>query len=859
MEVSTKKEVERIFHKALELPSKERILFLEEECAGDGELYSEVKSLLKSFEQDSAILEEPVFEIGLSAIDKTSRKNIANSTIGFYELSEKIGAGGMGEVYEAIDTHLDRRVALKFLSTALENDRSAKRQLVKEARAVAMLEHPNICAVHGIEETDDHHFIVMQYIEGKTLDESFEGRSIELDEFNSIARQILEAVAFAHSHGVIHRDLKPGNIMLTDEGHIKVLDFGLAKVIRQNQFLGSETSGEVSNFSSNGLVIGTVSYMSPEQLRGEKLDYRSDIFSIGVMLFEQLTRQNPFKRESQAEIIAAILSDEPSVLSELAPGFPERLIFLVEKCLQKEPDDRFQSVAEILIALDEAQNENSYESATRRYYGFVVKAVFATIIVLAVFVFGYFQYNSNPQQRTLAVLPISFENPPPDKEYLADGLTRSIIDKLSNLSDIKITNRFAVASLAGKSNPPQLVGKQLKVDAVFAGSIAKRNNVFVLETKLVRTSDGFVIDAADFPIDENNLIDLQENAVIRIIGKIRLNLTDEDKTKIAKKDTESEEAKRNYFLGRYYLNRRAGDDMNNAVMKFKAAVELDPYYSKAWSGLADAYITQSLPGVENSISPKEAIGKARAATKRALEIDENSSESYNSLGLINSRFDWNWNEAETNFRKAINRNPDFIPARKGLLGVLNVQGRFDEALKEANKIKELDPISTTGDLEIAKVHYRKRNFREMETIISEVLRRNPSNDRISYIQSYLFLNTGRYFEAISLLEKIYSSGKQADQVFAAAPLGFAYAKTGRRDEAVEIIEKLEELAKTVYVPPQEMSFVYIGLGDNDKAFEHLFHSCEERFQTLPLWITDPVVDDIKTDERFSEIKQCVGL
>ncbi|MEP6900752.1 MAG: protein kinase [Actinomycetota bacterium] len=857
MKSKTWNKVERIFHTALDLPVEERTFFLQKQCAGDGELLSEVETLLVSFEKESGFLEEPVFEIGLGAIHQKSQKNLADSIIGFYELKEKIGAGGMGEVYKAVDTRLNRRVALKFLSAALENDNSAKRQFVKEAQAVAMLEHPNICAVHGIEQTDDHHFIVMQYVEGITLAEKIETERVGVEEFKSLTRQILTAVAFAHSHGVIHRDLKPGNIMLTREGQIKVLDFGLAKVIPQKQIFGGELQTETSRFSNNGLIIGTVSYMSPEQLRGERLDYRSDVFSIGIILYELITKQNPFDQKSQADTIASILSDQPPALKNLAPDFPASLKNLVEKCLQKKPEQRFQSAAEILVKLDLTETGN-ISAILKRRRSFFLNIAFAAVVFFAVLAIIFF-YTGQHRQRTLAVLPISFDNPPAGKEYLAGGLTESIIDKLSNLSDLKVKNKSIVDRFKDKAIEPQIAGKELGVDAVFAGTIQKRANELFLVTKIIRTSDSFIIDTDESKIEEASLIELQENISARIISKLKSNLTDDDKNKLAQKETENNEAKRLYLLGRAYMNRREGNDLKNAIRSFNQATAIDIKYAKAWTGLADSYLFTSLPDNKNAIAPKEAINYAKSAAKKALELDNTLCETYNSFGMIGLKYDWKWNEAESYFRTAIDCDSEFLPARYGLISVLQITGRFDEALQEAQKVKVLDPLSISSDLTIASLYYGKRDYQRMDKVISDLLERYPSNNRISYIRSYQFLLTRKYQEATEILEKMYNSDKESEEKLASAPLGFAYAKMGRRKEALKIIETLERMEKNNYVPPQEKAIIYVGLGDFDKAFENLNKSCDERFPSLPTLIFSPLLDEIKSDARFADIKKCVNL
>jgi serine/threonine-protein kinase len=858
METETWEKVENIFHIAIELPFAERNAFLQNECAGNGELISEVESLIKSFEKDSYILDEPVFELGLDAIGKKSQKNLANSTIGFYKLEEKIGAGGMGEVYKAVDTRLNRRVALKFLSASLENDNSAKRQLIKEAQAVAMLEHPNICAVHGIEETAEHHFIVMQYIEGKTLGESFKEKPIGVEDFKSITRQILTAVAFAHSHGVIHRDLKPGNIMLTDDGSIKVLDFGLAKIIPQNQLLGSKTGDEVSQFSNNGLVIGTVSYMSPEQLRGKKLDYRSDIFSIGIVLYELLAKQNPFNCESQAEVIAAILSNEPPNVKEFSADFPEPLVKLVEKCLQKNPDDRFQSAAEMLVELDNAETVDVVGLNSKRRKSFFIKAMLAIIVLIAVFAAGLMLYNRPSSRRTLAVLPISFINPPDGNEYLADGLTRSIIDKLSNLSDLKVKNESFVAYFKNKTLEPQAVGKELNVDAVYFGSISKRNDVLILTTKLIRTTDGLVIDTNEQEINEENLIELQQNISDRIINKIKSNLTEDDKSKLAKKDTENSEAKLLYIRGRYYLERQEGEDLKIAERYFRDATALDPVYAQAWTGLADTYTLFSVPGHKGAVSPKEAAKSAKAAAKQAIAIDDTLCEPYVSLGMINLRYEWNWDEAESHFKSAISRNSEFPQAHLGLSNLLIIKQDYVGSIAEAQKAKEFSPFSVLPDLSLARSFYFERNYEQMDKILSKSLENFPNHKRLNYFRGLQYLATGKLTEATRIFEKLY----QEDKIYGAAPLALSYGRMGRKDEAQKILAVLDELSKQDggdYVAPQERAIVYLGLGEMSKVFKYLTDSCDEKYPAFPFVISDPIFDEIRSDPRFADLKKCANL
>ncbi len=848
--------VETIFHSALELKAEEREAYLQSECADDLKLREDVESLLDSFENKADFLDKPVFELGLGAIGAAGQKNLAGQEIGVYRIEEKIGAGGMGEVYRAIDTKLNRLVALKFLPQSMENDRAARRRLVKEAQAAAALSHQNICAVHSVEESDEQTFIVMQFIEGETLDKSLNGTEISVEEFKFLARQIVTAVAFAHSHGVIHRDLKPGNIMLTEDGEIKILDFGLAKVMPQAASMNGKSNAD-TNFSQNGLVIGTVAYMSPEQLRGEKLDYRTDIFSVGIILYEILAKKNPFNRQSQAETISAILSEKAAPLVEFAPEFPTNLVHLVEKCLEKDANNRFQSAAEILVELDNAENKNFVEIKAIRRNRILLRVALATALILAIFA-GLFLYNSRYSRRTLAVLPISIEQSLIEKEYLADGLTQGIIEKLSKLSELSVKNEAIVSRYKGKE--PLVAGKELNVDAVFVGLIKNRADGLVLESKIIRVSDGVLLASPDeVKIEESNLIGLPENIAARIIDKVQTKLTYKEGNQLIKKDTESAEAKNLYLQGRYFLKKRQSEHVEKAIKCFFDAKEIDQKYAKAWAGLADAYLALSGTGVKGSITPEESVKSARLAANKALELDNTLSESYNSLGLIGLKYDWKWAESETYYKLAIERDKEFLNPRFGLINLFRLQKRFDEALQQINEVKEIDPFSIRADIELALISYNKNDYEAADKILSSLLTKYPDDVGVKYVRSYQLLKMQRFKEATEILEPFYQSNKEDDKIFVAAPLGFAYAKMGKRADALKIIEDLDKFRKNGFVPAQEKSLIYVALGDYDKVFEFLNRSCEEKFSSLPGWISDPIVEEVWSDPRFATIKECTKL
>ena len=850
--------VEEIFHQALTFERGERSSYLEQSCSHDPLLLDEINSLITSFENDIDFMESPVDDLSLSVIHQNTEKTRTDTTLGFYQIGEKIGSGGMGEVYAAIDTKLNRKVALKFLSDSFKNDSLAKRQLRKEAQAIAMLEHPNICAVYGIEEIEDDSFIVMQFLEGTTLEKCLNNIAITPQLFKSLAKQIVEAVAFAHSHGVIHRDLKPGNIMLSNDGNIKVLDFGLAKIVGQQKMLEQNNASHSNQVSQSGLVIGTISYMSPEQLRGEKLDYQTDIFSLGIIFYELLAKQNPFHRKTQAETIAAILSDSSITAANITQKPPSGIVNLVDRCLEKDRNKRFQSTAEILIELESTESETLVRSNAKQRRNFFVKSALAAVVLVIVFATGLFFFNSKRAQRTVAVLPISFEDAPGGKEYLADGLTQSIIEKLSNLTGLRVKSEFIVNRYKGKIFEPLNAGKELNVDAVLVGTIKNGLDGLVLETKLIRVSNGELIDPYESKIDEANLIELPQNIAFRIVDKIQSNLTDDDKNKIAKKDTEIPEAKRLYIRGRYYLERQEWEDLKNAERDFRDATNLDPLYAKAWTGLADTYTLFSVPGHKGSMAPEQAAKSAKAAAKRAIEIDDSLCEPYVSLGMIQLRYDWEWKEAESNFRAAINRNSEFPQAHLGLSNLLIIKRDYAGSIDEAKKAREFSPFSVVPYLSLARSYYFEKDYERMEKVLTESLELFPNHKRLRYFRGLQYLATGKLQESAQIFEKIY----QEDKVYGAAPLGLSYGRLGRKDDARNILAVLDDLSKKEggdYVAPQEKAIVHLGLGEIDKVFDYLNKACQERYPAFPFVTTDPIFDELRTNSSFAGLKVCANL
>ncbi|MGB8510758.1 MAG: protein kinase [Pyrinomonadaceae bacterium] len=851
MEVKDWQRTEGIFHAARSLDAGERAAHLDLACAGDEALRAEVESLLAAFERRADFLEDGAFSTGLRILSTDQTESLVGRQIGTYRILSQLGRGGMGEVYLAEDTRLGRKVALKFISGKLMNDTWAKRQLVKEAQAVAMVEHPNICSIHGLEEAEGHTFIVMQYIEGETLADLIRARTPDAAEAVSLALQIVAAVAEAHAHGIIHRDLKPHNIVVNDCGQVKVLDFGLAKII-QNQ--GVLPLGEDSSrFSQGGLVIGTVAYMSPEQLRAEKLDFRSDIFSLGTVLYELFTGLKPFARASDAEIISAILTSPPSPLARHAHGIPPELGHIVFKCLEKDREKRYQSSSELLYDLGNIRRQRNGAASRRR--SFNLSAVAALALLLLIVVVSVLAYRHITRPYTLAVLPITNESDDAGIEYLGDSLAESLINKLARLPELRVKPFTAVSGYKSTGSDPQKVGRELAVDAVLLGKIVREGHSFVLEMDLVDASDGAKLWAKRYDtVNTAAISELQNDIAVKVAAGLELPQRGSEQRLLAAHDTENEDAYREYFRGRYLWRNRNKENIQKAVEKFNAAIALDASFAKAHAGLADCYVLMNSPAYGN-MPTEEAMNRAKAAAKDALELDESLPEAHTSLGVVHLKYDWNWTEAESRFRRAISLDPDYAPAHYWYSHLLTITGRQSEAITESELARKLDPLSPLTRMNYCREFYFGRQFDRAATCLNEILAEDPSNVSAQRTLGFVYLQKGMNDAAIEIFEKI----PETNRALKVVALGYAYARAGRRAEAFRILAEVEEMSRNAYIPPHERAVIYLGLDDKDHAFAWLNRACDEHFAAMIYLTVDPAFNVLRQDARFAELARRLNL
>jgi eukaryotic-like serine/threonine-protein kinase len=840
--------VESVFHAVLELAPDDREAYLQQACNGDKSLYAEVSSLISAFDSRDGFIEEPALNLGFKILTQSSEQSMIGKSIGPYNVISRLGKGGMGEVYLAEDTRLGRKVALKFLSQEFVGDNWAKRQLRKEAQAVAQLDHPNICTVFGFEEHDDHTFMVMQYVEGETLAHLIERKTLQPEQVLSLAQQIVAAIAHAHAHGIIHRDIKPGNIMIANSVHVRVLDFGLAKVVQRRQNVDGLVES-LSNLSQSEIVQGTVAYMSPEQLRGEKLDFRSDVFSIGTVLYEMLSGTNPYFHVNKVDVISSILSTKPTSLRQLPVSVSSELDEVIQKCLEKNKEARFQSASDLLIKLQSIHSIKSRRLQIGRYIN--ARAVAALCILLLVTAISAFVFIQLNRVRTVVVLPIRNQGGQ-DLEYLADGLTENITGKLSGLSNLRVKPSTLVHGYKNQDIDPVRIARDLAVDGVVIGKLSGGVELPILQVTLL-SNDGSKIWEDQYSIDLERILAIEGEVARHVAAKFEFRSAEDQARILNSRDPENAEARKEYWLGKYYWRNRDNDgSLLTAIDHFNNAIRLVPSYAKAHAGLADCYAYGNTVAYGN-MDTKTAMNKAERAAKNALELDETLPEAHTSLAIVNFKYYWNWQEAEAQFKRAIELKPDYFQAHYGYGSLLTMLGRREESITESKIAKDLDPFSPIAALNVCRALYFAHKFDEARPCFEKLSSDQPNYRAGQYARALLYLHDGRNEEAVAILEQIYAT----DRRLAGAILGYAYGVAGRTKDAERVLNDLHALKANL--SPQEIALIYLGLGKMEEAIDLLQQSAEEHYAPFAYLPLDPLFPKLQSDPRFINLAQRFNL
>ena len=798
-------------------------------------------------------------------------------TISHYRIVSQLGDGGMGVVYEAEVLKLHRPVALKFLPPEMENDPAARERFQREAFAASALNHPNICTIYEIDEANCQHFIAMELLQGQTLKHRISGKPFTIEQVLQLGAEIVDALDAAHAKGIVHRDIKPANIFVTDRGHAKVLDFGLAKVVQKETNAAEAGASELPTVSENeltspGTTLGTVVYMSPEQVRGEALDARTDLFSFGVALYEMATGRQPFQGNTTGVISHAILSVVPISPLRLNPQIPRELERIINKALEKDRKLRYQSAADLRTDLARLKRDtdssrsvvssSAVVAPTQAWWRSKVVAGIAAVALIAVLATAGWLYKSRESGGetidSVAVLPFVNASGDPNAEYLSDGITESLINSLSQLPHLRVMSRDSAFMYKGKDTDARTVGQQLGVRAVFKGRVMQRGDDLEISAELVDARDDSHIWGDQYSRKATDIFVLQGEIAKEMTTGLRMRLTGEDERRMDKNYTVNAEAYQDYLKGRYWWNKRNAESLNKGIEFFQQAIAKDPNYALAYSGLADSYSLLATYGI---VAPKETIPKAKDAVQKALKIDETLAEAHASLGYIEAIYDWDWSGAEKEFQRAIALEPVYATARLWHGDTLAQMGRPVEAIGEFKRAVELDPLSLIANRDLGWGFYLARQYDEAIDQERKTLEIEPNFTLTHSVLGYAYLQKSRYEEGVGEFEKDLSVSPSNPNVLSG--LGYAYAVAGRKADAQRTLDQLNTISNQKYVPEEYKARIYVGLGQKDKAFEWLEKAFEDRsIGTFPIsyaLTVDPIFDPLRSDPRFADLLRRMNL
>ena len=872
-------QVQHLLQAALERSGEERAALLESACAGDAALRHEVETLLASDEHVPGFLEGDAFQDAqLFRHDESGAA--PGGRVGPYVIERRLGAGGMGEVFLAQDMRLGRKVALKLLDPTLIGDSVARARFVREARLASSLDHPNICTVYEIGETGERLFITMQFVDGETLQRTIGREPLDPELGLSVGLQVAEALAAAHARGIVHRDVKSGNIMVTPQGQAKVLDFGLA------MHLARDEDGEHSNVTMTGAVIGTPGWLAPEQARGERVDHRSDIFSFGVVLYEIATGARPFQGRSRADVISAILHSQHVPAAAVNRHVSAGLSRLIDRTLAKEPSARYQSMDELIadlraIAADSASSRPSTTSpgisgsvalghqrfgllhgASRRHVdkiGPAIAVAAAMLVIVSLALIATRSWRSPPHAtpapvRSIAVLPFKPLVASQKDEALEMGVADALIAKLSTIEEIDVRPISAVRKYDALDQDAIAAGREQRVDAVIEGQIQRSGDRVRVRVRLVSVNGGGQLWADEIEERLTDTFALQDAVSTRVSNALAVTLPRDQHTPPTKRHTDDVEAYQLYVRGRYHLTQLTDDGFWKALDYFRRAVAKDPDYALAHAGIAEAYF--NLSGF-NAIRPAEGFPKARQAAETALRIDDRLPEAHAALAGAIFLHDWDWSAADAAYRRALQLNPGSSDAHMAYGLYLATMGRFDEALRESQRALELDPLSPAKIAAVGDTLHMARRHDEAAAQYRQALDLDPNFGYGHWALGRALTETRQYDAAIAAIKKaIPLSGDSPDEV---AELARTYAAAGRRTQALEVLESLFQTANRRYVAPTTFAALYAALGDRGPAFAWLERARADRDFLLVMIRVDPMFDNIRDDARFGVLLERMRL
>jgi serine/threonine-protein kinase len=790
--------------------------------------------------------------------------------LGPYEIVSLLGAGGMGEVYRARDERLKRDVAIKVVVGSRAHDPALARRLEQEGQTLGALSHANILAVYDIGVHDDALYVVSELLEGQSLRERLRDGALPLSRAVDLGAQIARGLAAAHAKGIVHRDLKPENVFLTRDGAVKILDFGLAKATSSLEVVDGETMPPAAA-TADGVVLGTVGYMSPEQVRGEPADHRSDIFALGAVLYESLTGRRAFHRGSAVETMSAILTAEPVPLaSDDALVFPA-LDRIIRRCLEKSPGDRYQSAKDVEFTLEELSRSVGSSStgsgrvtavlsaprrtARRWIAGAAVGA--AALVLLAMNAGGLRDRWSNGPAAgridSVAVLPLANLSGRPEEEFFADGMTDALITGLSKLGGFRrVISRTSVMTYKGSRAALPEIGRALGVDAIVEGSVIRSGDKVRIVVQLRRSSTEQPLWTETFDRDLRDILSLQSELTSTIAQRISLAVSPQDRKRLALAGAVNPEAHLAYLKGRYHLGRAGRQEIDAAIADFKDAIARDPRSAIAYAGLSDAYTALR----SAYLPPNEVMPQANTAARKAVELDDRSAEAHIALGNVHLYYDWNWDAAAREFRRATDLNPGLAVPHSSLAITLAVSGNDAASVVESRRALELDPLSLPALNDVAWAYYLGRHYPDAIEIAKRAVELAPDQFLAYTTLGLAYEKTGRLDDAIALLEE---ARRHDDSPTMLEMLGGAYAAAGRDKDAEGVLADLTKQAGEHYVCPYEVATVYVGLKKNREAIEWLEKGYRDHADCMPWIATDSKLDPLRDNQQFRDIQSRIGV